>query len=149
MGGQAGPGWPGKVPGPQNGGRKTWFCGGMVSKMEIRGFPLTQMDCMLPRRLLGVPISPQTPPENGFPRISPISGKLGRVPLAPCVSPIGPLRVWRSCPLILWTRAYCRSGFAWPGWHDYHDWLGLVCLVWLTAKAQFGFKAPRIPTKGQ
>ena len=55
--------------------------------MEIRGFPLTQMDCMVPRRPLGVPISPQTPPENGFPRISPISGKLGRAPPGPlCIS---------------------------------------------------------------
>ena len=80
--GQAGPGWPGEVPGPQNGARKTWFCGGMVSKMEIRGFPVTQMDCMVPRRCLGEPVSPQLPLKNGSPRLSPVFGKFGMAPWA-------------------------------------------------------------------
>ena len=76
---QAGPGWPdlsgGHMPGwprlarggsrAPKWGRKTWFCRGMVSKLEIMGFPATQMDCMVPRRPLGKPVSPQTPLKNG------------------------------------------------------------------------------------
>ena len=37
---------------------------------------------------------PQTPLENGFPRLSPIWGNLGKVPVAPLYFPIGPL--WLS-----------------------------------------------------
>ena len=55
-----GSGWPGEVLGGKMGVGKTWFCGGMDSKMEIRGFPVTQMDCMVPRRPLGKPVSPKT-----------------------------------------------------------------------------------------
>ena len=56
-----GSGWPGEVLGPKMGVGKTWFCEGMVSKLEIMGFPATQMDCMVPRRPLGKPVSPQPP----------------------------------------------------------------------------------------
>ena len=73
-----------------NGDWKTWFCGGMGSKFEIRGFPATQMDCMVSGRPLGEPVSPQTPPENGFPRIFPISGKLGKLPGLPLYIPYWP-----------------------------------------------------------
>ena len=73
-----------RVPnGPPNGVRKTWFCGGMVSKMEIKGFPVTQMDCMVPRRPLGKPVFPQNPFKNCFPRFFPIFGNLGRSPWPP------------------------------------------------------------------
>ena len=78
-----GPGWPGEVFGPKMGVGKTWFCEGMVSKMEIMGFPATRMDCMVPRRPLGKPVSPQPPLTNVFPRLFPILGNLGKVPLAP------------------------------------------------------------------
>ena len=44
---------------------KTLFCGGMDSKMEIRGFPMTQMDCMVPRRCLGE-VVPPNPTKNMF-----------------------------------------------------------------------------------
>ena len=69
---------------------KTWFCLEMVSKFEIMGFPATQMDCMVPRRPLGEPVSPQTPPENCFTRISPILGKLGKAPGLPLYIPYWP-----------------------------------------------------------
>ena len=82
-GGQAGPGWPGEVPGLQNGARKTWFCGGMVSKMEIMGFPVTQMDCMVPRRPLGKPVSPKTLLKHCFPDFSRFSGNWGGPPWPP------------------------------------------------------------------
>ena len=95
-----GPGWPGEVFGPKMWVGKTWFCKGMVSKLEIMGFPATQMDCMVPRRCLGKPVSPKPPLKNGFPRLSPISGNLGRVPLAPCVSPMGPLWAYRAIPTV-------------------------------------------------
>ena len=37
---------------------------------------------------------PPNPTRKWFPKDFPNFEKLGRVPLAPCVSPIGPLRVW-------------------------------------------------------
>ena len=86
-----GPGWPGEVFGPKLGTRKMWFCLGLGSIFWIVGFPVTQMDCMVPRRCLGEAVSPQTPPKNGFWGISPIWGNFGGWPLASCVSPIGPL----------------------------------------------------------
>ena len=61
---------------------KTWFCGGMVSKIEIMGSPATQMNCMVHRRPLGEPVSPQTRLKNDLPRNSPKSGNLGNSPLA-------------------------------------------------------------------
>ena len=70
---------------------KTWFCGRMVSKMEIRGTPVTQMDYMVPRRFLGEPVFPKTPLGKWFSRLFPVSGDLGNGPLAPCGSPMGPL----------------------------------------------------------
>ena len=99
-----GPGWPGEVFGPKMGVGKTWFCEGMVSKMETMGFPTTQMDCMVPRRPLGKPVSPKTPLKNGSPRLFPILGNLGRVPLD--------LRVWLSCPPILWSLSYCKGAMS-------------------------------------
>ena len=55
--------------------------------MEIRGFPLTQMDCMVPRMPLGVPISPQTPSRKWFPKDFPNFGKIGEGPPGPlCIS---------------------------------------------------------------
>ena len=77
-----GAGWPGEVLGPKMGAQKTRFCEGMVSKLEIRGVPATQMDCMVPRRPLGKPVFPKPPLKNGSPRLFPILGKLGKVPLA-------------------------------------------------------------------
>ena len=56
-----GSGRPGEVLGGKMGVGKTWFCGGMDLKMEIREFPVTQMDCMVPRRPLGKPVFLQTP----------------------------------------------------------------------------------------
>ena len=61
---------------------KTWFCGGLVFKIEIMGFPATQMNCMVHRRPLGEPVSPQTPLKNSLPRNSPKSRNLGNSPLA-------------------------------------------------------------------
>ena len=76
--------------GKENGVGKTWFCGGMDSKMEIRGFPVTQMDCMVPRRPLGKPVSPQTPLEKWFSRLFPVSGVLGEGPPGPLCISYGP-----------------------------------------------------------
>ena len=73
-------GWAGKVLGPKMGVGKTWFCGGVVFKFEIRGFPATRMDCMVSRRPLGELVSPQPPSENGSTRIFPILGNLGSSP---------------------------------------------------------------------
>ena len=55
-----GSGRPGEVLGGNMEVGKTSFCAGMDSKMEIRGFPVTQMDCMAPKRPLGKPVFPQT-----------------------------------------------------------------------------------------
>ena len=87
---QTGPGWPGEVWGGKTGVGKTWFCGGIVLKMEIRGFPVTRMDCMVPRRPLGKPVFPSPPFKNSFPRLFLVSGNLGRVPLAPLCISYGP-----------------------------------------------------------
>ena len=95
---------------------KTWFCGGMVSKMEIMGFPVTQMDSMVPRRPLGKPVFPKTPLKKWFSRLSPVFGKLGVGPLAPlCISYwpfVGPTGVggmaegpWNSPHLVRGRRA--------------------------------------------
>ena len=87
-----GPGWPGEVWEAKMGVGKTWFCEGMVLKMGIMGFPATQMDCMVPRRPLGKPVSPQTPLKNDSPRLSPVFGKFGDGPPGPpCGSPSFPL----------------------------------------------------------
>ena len=80
----------------QLGAWKTWFCLEMVSKFEIRAFPATQIDCMVPRRPLGRLASPQTPPENGFTGIFPIWGKIGDGPWPSCIFPIGPLWAYRA-----------------------------------------------------
>ena len=80
------PSWPGKVLGPKMGVGKKWFSLGMVPKLEIRGFPATRMDCMVPRRPLGKPISPQNLPENSFIGIPQFPEKTW----APGQSPIGP-----------------------------------------------------------
>ena len=86
-----GPGWPGEVFGPNMGVEKTWFCEGMVSKIGIMGFPATRMDCMVPRRPLGKPVSPQTHLKM-VPSTFPYFGKFGEgPPCPPCVSPMGPL----------------------------------------------------------
>ena len=73
---------PGRCFGQIQGSPKTWFCGGMVSKIEIMGFPATQMNCMVHRRPLGEPVSPKTPLRNGLSKNSPKSGNLGNSPLA-------------------------------------------------------------------
>ena len=94
--------WPGEVFGPKMAVGKTWFCEGMVSEFEIRGYPMTQMDCMVSRRPLGEPVSSHPPPENGFTRIYFIWGKLRKVPLAhwaPCTFPISTL--WAYMPIQL------------------------------------------------
>ena len=65
---------------PQPGVRKTWFCLGNGSKIGMRGNPATQMDCMVPRMCLDVPVSPQTAPDPSFWVISQFSGILGRAP---------------------------------------------------------------------
>ena len=60
--------------------RKTQFCGGIVSKLKMRGLPVTRMDCMVPRRPLGKPVSPQTPFKKWFPSTFPNFGKFGKGP---------------------------------------------------------------------
>ena len=70
---------------------KTWFCGGMDSKMEIRGFPVTKMDFMVPRRPLGKPVFPKTPLKNGSPRLFLVFGNLGMGPLGLPVDLLFPL----------------------------------------------------------
>ena len=66
---------------------KTWFCGGMVSKMEIMGFPVTQMDSMVHRTPLGKPVFPKTLLKNWFSRLFPVLGVLGKGPPGPlCIS---------------------------------------------------------------
>ena len=85
-----GSGWPREVFGGKMGVGKTWFCGRMVSKMEIRGVPVTRMDCMVPRRCLGKPVSPKKHLKNWFSRLSPVFGNFGQVPLAPLCISYGP-----------------------------------------------------------
>ena len=96
---------------PQPGVRKTWFCLGNGSKIEMRGNPATQMDCMVPRMCLDVPVSPQTPPNPSFWAISQFSGILGRAPGHPLLAlcgPIGPISpVWGPVPgLYYWLELY-------------------------------------------
>ena len=67
----------------------------MVPHRGLRGICARGLDCMVPRRPLGRPISPQTLPEKHFTGISPIPEKiLGPPwhPLAPGGFPIGPLK---------------------------------------------------------
>jgi len=96
---------PGEVLGGNTGVEKNWFCGGLVLKTEIGGFPVTQMDCMVHRRCLGKPVFPKTSLKICFPDFSQFSGNWGRVPLAPCGSPIGPL--WSPPGLVAWPKAPC------------------------------------------
>ena len=70
--------------------RKTQFCGGIVSKLKMRGLPVTRMDCMVPRRPLGKPVSPQTPFKKWFPSTFPNLGKFREGPLAPLYISYGP-----------------------------------------------------------
>ena len=96
-----GPGWPGEVLGPTIGARKTWFCEGMVSKLEIMGFPATQMGCMIPRRPLGKLVSLQTLKQTcSYPPFL-IWGKFGEGPPGPPVYP-----QWALCGPY---RAYLRT----------------------------------------
>ena len=46
--------WPGDLFGPKMGSRKTYFCDGIDFSWGFRGFPVTQMNCMVPRTHLGV-----------------------------------------------------------------------------------------------
>ena len=118
--------------GTKLGVRKTWFCEGMVSKLEIMGFPATQMDCMVPRRPLGKPVSPQTPLKNGSPRLFPISGNLGKVPLSPPVYPL-----WALCgPLSLSNSRSTTRG-------------GLYVTILLTQDSFSPFPAEPVWTLGQ
>ena len=90
----AGPPPPSGSRSPQPVVRKTWFCLGYGSQIEMRGNPATQMDCMVPRMCLDVPVSPQTPPNPSFWAISQFSGILGRAPGHPLLAlcgPIGPI----------------------------------------------------------
>ena len=58
--------------------------------MEIMGFPVTQMDSMVPRRPLDKPASPQTPPQKGFTSTFPNFGKIGKGPPGPLCISYGP-----------------------------------------------------------
>ena len=115
-----GPGWPGEVFGPNMGVGKTWFCEGMVSKLEIMGFPAAQMDCMVPRRPLGKPVFPQPPFKNGFPRLSQFWEIWGRPPVPPVYplwalcGPIGPIPpVWGPWQAHVYAAGF-RAGLVLP-----------------------------------
>ena len=88
---------------PKVGPLKTWFCLGMDPQIQNMGNPATQMDCMVLRMCLDVPVSPQTPPNPSFWAISQFSGIFGQ---GPWPSPSGPL--WAN-------RAYfpCLGSCAW------------------------------------
>ena len=58
--------------------------------MEIMGFPVTQMDCMVPRRPLGKPVFPRTPLKKWISRLFPVFGKLGEGPPGPLCISYGP-----------------------------------------------------------
>ena len=66
---------------------KTWFCLGIVFKIEIRGVPATQMDCMVPRRPWGELVSlPTNPTKKWFYKDFLKSEKNGA--LGPLVGPL-------------------------------------------------------------
>ena len=75
-----GPGWAWDLFGAKMGAQKTWFCGRMISPGEITGVPLREMDCMVPRRLLGRLFPPKPTWEISFTGISPFLGKLAWAP---------------------------------------------------------------------
>ena len=54
------------------------------------GFPVTQMDCMVPRRPLGKPVFPKTPFKKWFPSTFPNFGKIGEGPPGPLWISYGP-----------------------------------------------------------
>ena len=94
---------------------KTWFCKGMVSKLERMGFPTTQMDYGLygiqevfgQASFLPNPYQKMVPP--GLPRF----GENGRGGLAPSIFPIDPLWAYRPIQLLIhhprWPAGRVRS----------------------------------------
>ena len=77
-----GSGWAGDLFGPKIGPEKAWFRGGNGPPWGFRGIRARGMDCMVPRRPLGKPISPQTLPETHFTGIFPFPGKMPGPPWA-------------------------------------------------------------------
>jgi len=115
------PGWAWDLFGAKMGAQKTWFCGRMISPGEITGVPLREMDCMVPRRLLGRLFPPKPTWEISFTGISPFLGKLAWAPgPSLCISywpyegPIGaiPYLATRSSDQgqALQPRQLCRPG---------------------------------------
>ena len=51
--------WPGDLFGPNLGSQKTYFYYEIVFPWGFRGFPVTQMNCMVPRTHLGVLLCPK------------------------------------------------------------------------------------------
>ena len=86
--------------------------------MEIRGFPLTQMDSMVPKRPLGKPVFPQTPLKDGFPRLFPVFRKLGEGPPGPLCISYGPfeglaiLSTYLVDPSLLYSDSNMLSGLS-------------------------------------
>ena len=112
----------------QKGGPKKHNC--VEGLVPPRGFPAVfkrGMVSMVPRNPLGVPISPQTLPGEGFTRISPKSenpwgppGPLWGLPIALCGACLLPLGCWG--PSTLSTRLCPWLGLAWLGL----AWLGFA-----------------------
>ena len=110
---QAGPGWPdlsgGHMPGwPRlargGSGAQKWGPKNMV--LQRNGFQIGDYGISRDpnglygtQEVFGQAGFPQNPLKNYSPRLFPILGNLGRVPLD--------LRVWLSCPPILWSLSYC------------------------------------------
>ena len=72
--------WAWDLFGANMGAQKTWFCGRMISPGEITGVPLREMDCVVPRSLLGRLFPPKPTQEISFTGISLFLGKLAWAP---------------------------------------------------------------------
>ena len=107
-------GAPGQGLGPQRPGGPFWAQNGGPENITLwrdrppqgfAGFFARGKVCMVPRNLLGVPISPQTLPGKGFTSISP-------KPENPRGGPAGPLGGFPIRPL--WARGPLQGSAAWP-----------------------------------
>ena len=91
---QEGSGWAGDLFGLKKGPRKTQFCGGNCFPWGLRGICARKLDCVVPRRLLGRPVSPPNLPENNFTGISQFPNKNPWAFWAFMVIPSAPLWGW-------------------------------------------------------
>ena len=84
----------GDIFGPILGSRTTYFCEGMISWCGLRGFCLTQINCMVRGTHLGVLVCPKTSLFTCFIGLFTFPEKLQVDPVASLLSLVGPLAAY-------------------------------------------------------